>query len=209
MDEGPRRVELTPERYDERWAALAAAGHGIHGEAELVIHLLHAEGVTRPAGELPTVLDAGCGTGRVAIELARRGCAPVGIDVDPTLLARARDKAPALPWVEADLATLALDVAPGPFDAIVLAGNVMVFVARGTEAAVLSNLAERCAPGGLVVAGFQLVAGRVSVGEYDEHARAAGLAPVTRWSSWDRAEFDDSAAYVVAVHRKSPRGHPR
>ena len=68
----------------------------------------------------------------------------------------ARAKAPTLTWQEADLASLPADVAAGPFAAAVLAGNVMIFVARGTERAVLANLAPRLAPGGLVVAGFQL-----------------------------------------------------
>src|SRR5215207_5999851 len=58
--------------YDQRFERLAAAGHDIHGEASFV------------AGYEPgTVLDAGCGTGRVAIELARRGIRTVGIDLDP------------------------------------------------------------------------------------------------------------------------------
>ena len=88
--------------------------------------------------------------------------ATVGVDVDGALLARAREKAPALAWVEADLARLAPDDAPGPFDAVVMAGNVMIFVAPGTEAAVVANLACRLAPGGLLVAGFQLSRGRLT-----------------------------------------------
>ena len=47
----------------------------------------------------------------------------------------ARAKAPALAWQEADLASLPADLAPGPFAAAVLAGNVMIFVARGSEGA--------------------------------------------------------------------------
>ncbi|NDH96076.1 MAG: SAM-dependent methyltransferase, partial [Actinobacteria bacterium] len=45
--------------YDRRWRDLADSGKGIHGEADL-ISALSAGG---------SVLDAGCGTGRVAIEL--------------------------------------------------------------------------------------------------------------------------------------------
>ena len=191
MDDSPRRVPLTPDAYDERWNALAASGHDVHGEASLVDALLGRPGAA--------VLDAGCGTGRVAIELARRGHRTVGIDVDAELLDRARGKAPDLEWVEGDLARLPPEVAPGPFSAAVLAGNVMIFVARGTEGAVLANLAARLAPGGLVVAGFQL-SGRLPLGEYDEHARAAGLELAARWSTWERAPFTGGEDYAVSVH---------
>jgi SAM-dependent methyltransferase len=193
MDDGPRRVPLTPKQYDERWETLAAAGQDVHGEADLVDRLVAVPGAR--------VLDAGCGTGRVAIELSRRGYATKGIDTDADLLARARDKAPALEWIDGDLATLDTDTAPGPFAAAVLAGNVMIFVAPGTEGRVLGNVAARVGRGGLVVAGFQL-SGRLPLADYDAHAAAAGLAPVARWSTWDRAPFIATSDYVVAVDSK-------
>ena len=193
MDDGPRRVPLSPEQYDERWETLAGRGVDVHGEADLVDQLLNAPG--------SRVLDAGCGTGRLAIELARRGYDTVGVDVDPDLLARARAKAPTLEWRDGDLATLDAATAPGPFAAAVMAGNVMIFVARDTEAQVVANLGARLAPGGLVVAGFQLD-GRLPMAEYDAHARAAGLEPVARWSTWDRSPFTATSDYVVAVDSK-------
>ena len=49
------------------------------------------------------MLDAGCGTGRVAIELAHRGFSVVGIDSDAAMLHTARAKAPELSWIHADL----------------------------------------------------------------------------------------------------------
>ena len=65
----------------------AAAGQNIHGEADVVEALLAEYG-----GH--TVLDAGCGTGRVAIELDRRGFPVTGVDADPDMLAAARDSPP-------------------------------------------------------------------------------------------------------------------
>lgn len=41
------------------------------------------------------VLDAGCGTGALAVEAARRGAQVVAIDLSPTLVDLARDRAPA------------------------------------------------------------------------------------------------------------------
>jgi SAM-dependent methyltransferase len=200
-DSGIRRVPVSPDRYDERWDELAAQGAEVHGEADLVASLLGPPLLGPAPG---AVLDAGCGTGRLAIELARRGYRAVGVDVDPALLDRARAKAPDVEWHLGDLADLPATTAPGPFAAAVLAGNVMIFVARGTEPAVLASVASRVAPGGLVVAGFQLT-GRLSLARYDEAASAAGLVAVDRFATWERAPFDGregAADYVVTVDSK-------
>lgn len=179
--------------YDARWRALAAQGRSIHGEADLVDALLHEAGGTR-------VLDAGCGTGRVAIELAARGYHVTGVDVDQAMLSTARDKAPELAWLQADLADLAA-VTDERFDLVVLAGNVMIFVDPGSEEAVLAAAAGRLIEGGILVAGFQILPDRLSLQRYDELAEAAGLQPVARWSTWNRDPFT-GGDYAVTVHVK-------
>lgn len=40
------------------------------------------------------LLDAGCGTGALAVEAARRGASVVAVDLSPTLVALARERAP-------------------------------------------------------------------------------------------------------------------
>ena len=55
-----------------------------------------------PLGAGP-LLDLGCGQGRHAAELARRGHAVVGLDLSEALLRRARAAAPAVPLVRADM----------------------------------------------------------------------------------------------------------
>jgi SAM-dependent methyltransferase len=180
--------------YDDRWRKLAAAGGSIHGEADLVESLSRNAGATR-------VLDAGCGTGRVAIELAHRGFSVVGIDSDPAMLHTARSKAPELSWIHADLAEMDghLDT---EFDVVVAAGNVMIFLAPGSERRVVDQLATRLAPDGLLVCGFKLNTGRLTLDRYDEYTTAAGLELVHRWSTWDREPFfgDD---YAVSAHVRS------
>ena len=176
--------------YDVRFAERAAAGLDVHGEADLVAALAPA-----------SVLDAGCGTGRVAIELARRGVTVVGVDRDPEMLARARAKAPQLDWRLADLATV--DLAPGAFDVVLLAGNVLIFVEPGTEAAVVANLAPALAPHGALVAGFQLRPERISLADYDRCCARAGLALMQRWSTWDGRPWSPADGYAVSVHRPS------
>ena len=172
--------------YDDAWEELAAKGENVHGEADLVSSL-------RPR----SVLDGGCGTGRVAVELARRGVDVVGVDLDPTMLARARAKAPELPWLEADLADVDLG---RRFDVVVLAGNVMIYLQPGTEAPVVANLARHLEPGGAVLAGFQLQPGRYDLAAYDADTAAAGLSLAERWATWDRQPYA-GGPYAVSVHR--------
>src|SRR3954447_18480489 len=145
--------------YDARWSALSAQGRNVHGEADLVESLLRESGGT-------SVLDAGCGTGRVAIELSRRGFAVVGVDADREMLAGAMAKAPQLRWLEADLAHLPAEL-DDEFELAVLAGNVMIFLSPGTEGQVLEGLAARLSVGGLLVAGFQLRPDRLALDAYD------------------------------------------
>ncbi|WP_426573143.1 class I SAM-dependent methyltransferase [Aquihabitans sp. McL0605] len=175
--------------YDRRFSDLAASGVDVHGEADLVASLV-APGAR--------ILDAGCGTGRVAIELAARGFAVTGLDIDPGMLDAARRKAPQLPWIEGDLATTPID---GTFDAVVLAGNVLIFVAEGTEAAVVARCAERLAPGGTLIAGFQVQRGGLGPEALDAAAAAAGLHLVHRWGTWDRGPWSPGGDYQVSVHQ--------
>jgi len=183
-------VPLRGDEYDARFARLAAGGQYLHGEADLVTELL---------GDPPaSVLDAGCGTGRVAIELARRGYHVLGVDAEPAMLTTARAKAPELDWQLVDLAGPPL--AAGPFDLVVAAGNVMIFVQLGTEPAVVRNLAAVLEPGGLLVAGFQ-VGRQLTVARYDGLCGDAGLELVDRWATWERAPYT-GGDYAVSVHRR-------
>jgi SAM-dependent methyltransferase len=173
-------------RYAQRFADLEASGVDVHGEADFVA----AYGPS-------SVLDAGCGTGRVAIELGRRGLDVWGVDRDAAMLDVARRAAPQLSWVEGDLADPALDLGRR-FGLVVAAGNVMIFVAPGTEGAVVRTMARHLEPGGLLVAGFQLHG--LEVAQYDDLATAAGLALVERFATWDRERFA-GGGYAVSVHR--------
>jgi SAM-dependent methyltransferase len=179
--------------YDARWRSLAATGQNVHGEADLVETLLRESGGTR-------VLDAGCGTGRVTIELAARGFTVLGVDLDAGMLQTARAKKPGLAWVEADLADLESAV-DAEFDLALLAGNVAIFLTPGTEGAVLRSVSERLLPGGLLVSGFSIRPKRLSLNHYDEFAEDAGLQPVARWATWSRDPFT-GGDYAVSVHRR-------
>ena len=135
----------------------------------------------------------------MAIELHRRGLDVVGVDLDPSMLARARTKSPDVGWVHADLVDVDLD---RRFDAVVLAGNVMIYLEPGTESATVANLARHLEPGGELVAGFELQPGRYDLASYDDAAAAAGLSLAARWATWDRDRYDPgTGSYAVSVHR--------
>jgi SAM-dependent methyltransferase len=183
-----QRRSASGEAYDATYERRAAAGENIHGEADFVERFAPA-----------SVLDAGCGTGRVGRELARRGLDVVGVDLDPEMLATAHQKAPDVDWRLADLATVDLGRS---FDAIVMAGNVMIFLTPGSEAAVVSNLTRHLQPGGLLISGFQIIPSGLTIQRYDDLAARTGLTLKERWATWDRDPWDAAGDYAVSVHRK-------
>jgi ubiquinone/menaquinone biosynthesis C-methylase UbiE len=63
-----------------------------------------------------TVLDVGCGTGRHAIELARRGFVVTGVDLSSGMLAEARKAKVAVTWVHGDAARMPVEQ---QFDAVI------------------------------------------------------------------------------------------
>lgn len=173
--------------YDERWRRMAASGQSVHGEADFVCGF-----------EPRSVLDAGCGTGRVAIELAARGVDVAGVDLDAPMLEEARRKAPDLTWVLGSIEDARLG---RRFELVVTAGNVMIFVRPGAEAQVVANLADHLLPDGVLISGFQL--GRdYGVDRYDADCDAAGLVLVDRFAGWGSEPWQPSADYAVSVHRR-------
>lgn len=178
--------------YIERMRSLAAEGEDLAGEARLV------DAMVEPRSR---ILDAGCGPGRVGAALFARGHDVVGVDIDPELIAAARDDHPGPVWLVADLA--GLDLAsmgePEPFDAIVVAGNVLAFVAPDTEVQVLERLAAHLLPGGFVIAGFQTE--RYDVNAFDRHLAAAGFVLEHRFATWDLRPWQADADFAVSVLR--------
>lgn len=184
------------QRYAERFRALAARGEDVHGEATLVARL-----VEPPA----RVLDAGCGTGRVAIRLAGLGYAVVGVDIDASMLREARDEAPELDWRVGDLSELDTGQL---FDVVLVAGNTIPLLEPGTLVATARHLAAQLDDAGLLVCGFGLDAEHLPgecpatpLADVEAAFAVAGLEPVARFSTWDRAPYDEEAGYVVTVDR--------
>ncbi len=102
------------------------------------------------------ILDAGCGSGRLGGYLAAAGHQVVGVDVDAVLIEAAEQDHPGPRWLVGDLAELDLPARriSEPFDVIVLAGNVMTFLAPSTRVQVLSRVRAHLGGDGRAVIGF-------------------------------------------------------
>ena len=184
-----RRTDI--EAYDERFERMAAAGQNVHGEADFIASFAPA-----------SILDAGCGTGRIAIELTRRGFDVVGVDLDADMVAQAVRKAPSDQWFVDDLGRMQLD---RRFDLIAMPGNVMLFCAPEDRRLIVHNLSQHLLPGGRLIAGFSLEANGYSLAEWDAHCAASGLELQARHATWDREPFVDGGGYHVSVHRRVDR----
>jgi 2-polyprenyl-3-methyl-5-hydroxy-6-metoxy-1,4-benzoquinol methylase len=193
------RAQVDLDEYASRWQRLDTEGRSTHGEADLIELLARA--VAGP-DRTPTVLDAGCGMGRVGAELARRGCHVVGVDLDADLLAYARRDHPDIEWVEADLSTFDLG---RRFDVVAMPGNVMIFCRREDVPAIAKRVAAHVEPGGVVVAGFSLTTDpdAATLADHDAAFAAAGLVLDRRFATWDGDPFNPAAAeYAVTIHRR-------
>jgi SAM-dependent methyltransferase len=98
-------------RYEEYWTDTGL----------FVEPLLDAAGV-RPGSRL---LDVACGPGLVSEAAAARGAEPVGLDVAPAMVERARARRPDLTFVEGD--ALQLPFEDGLFDAVTINFGILHF----------------------------------------------------------------------------------
>jgi magnesium-protoporphyrin O-methyltransferase len=128
------------------------------------------------------ILDAGCGTGALAIEAARRGAEVVAIDLSPTLVGLAHERAGDdhgaghVTWLVGDM----LDPALGTFDHVVAMDSLIHYRAADAVEAV-AGLAART--GGSILFTFAprtpLLAAMHAAGSlFPKRDRAPSIAPV-------------------------------
>jgi SAM-dependent methyltransferase len=211
----PTRWELAGEGnrgYGEKFGRMVAAGEDVDGEARLADVLV---------GRRSRILDVGSGMGRVAAALAVRGHDVVAVEPDPRLVAQSRETYPDLTVIESDI--LGVDPADlgGGFDLVVVVGNVMVFLAEGTERRVLGLVREQLAPRGRVLVGFHPVDGPATARAYPHEefrldAEAVGLRvdllagsyelhpPGPDYAVWVLARDDAPAAGTSFGHALGP-----
>jgi SAM-dependent methyltransferase len=151
---------------------------------------------------VPSALDVGCGSGRLAVELAARGAAVTGIDVSGRRLAAARERASragaAARFLRADM-TEPLPFADGEFAAGVSRLALMI---APDPVAVLREVARVVEPGGPVVTA---VWARIDENPWFGEPRAAVAAALGR----ERAEFArvfgrlGDVDELVGIHRRA------
>lgn len=175
------------DQYERTYELRAAAGEDVHGEANFVARFS------------PTsVLDAGCGTGRVGRELYRRGVDVVGVDLDAEMLETARARCPSVEWIEGDISAISLG---RTFDIVLMAGNVINFVIPERRQPALENLVQHVRPAGLLINGHSIRPDGCPPAKFEEWAKALDLELVERWSTWDRDSFTEDSDYGLTVHR--------
>jgi Methylase involved in ubiquinone/menaquinone biosynthesis len=103
------------------------------------------------------ILELAVGTGRIAVPLAEAGHLVTGVDIDPAMLERARDRMRAaagedrLTLIEGDIVGLRLPDA-GRFGlAFIALNSLLVLPTRAAQRAAIRALADHLAPGGLAV----------------------------------------------------------
>lgn len=179
--------------YADHFRELVSDGADVEGEARLI------DAIVAPGSR---ILDAGCGQGRTAGALSARGHRVVAVDIDATLLAAARNDHPGPTYIECDLAFLDIRDDGGirmTFDAAVSAGNVITYVAPGTEVDVLRAIRVHLVPDAPCVMGFHTE--RYSVSDFDRDLTTAGFVLESRFATWDLRPWHKDAEFVVSILR--------
>lgn len=167
------RFELGAETWDENPGRVANA-HAV------------AAAMADRAGDLGsgTVVDYGCGTGLVTLELARRARKAIGLDNSPAMLSVLARKAQAVGMSGVDTLEVDLVACPAPEIAADLVTAAMVLHHVPEVKPVVAKLAAMVAPGGMLAladldtedGSFHADATGVYHNGLDRHALAADLA---------------------------------
>jgi SAM-dependent methyltransferase len=137
-----------PYYHEFAWAYDLLQNDSIAPRVDFLQAILGQNGIPANA----TILDAGCGTGRYAIELAKRGFQVCGVDRSTELIAIARNREPdALERPEFLIADLLEASLPSHFDAVLCRGVLNDFVEDGERSSIFRKFAAWLRPGGILI----------------------------------------------------------
>jgi SAM-dependent methyltransferase len=157
-----------------------------------------------------SILDMGCGTGRHAIELAKRGFRATGVDISAGMLAEARKKAAEagvdVAWIHADAAA-ALDLGAEKFDAAIsLCEGGFGLIGQGEDPvahdlAILKNISGHLKPNAPFLLtslnGYQVIRQMK-----DEHVQAGRFDPATMVSNYEDQWDLPEGPRIVRIHER-------
>ena len=166
------------------------------------------------------ILELGVGSGRIAVPLGAAGYRVTGLDLDPAMLRRARERLARevgnaranVTLVEGDALAARLD--GGPFGLVFVALNSMlVFGSRLDQARTLRTMADHLAPGGLAVVDVWLpdaddlarYDGRVGL-EYSRRDPDTGATVTKLASAWHDAAT--ATVELSAIFDEGTQGEP-
>jgi len=146
-----------------------------------------------PPCENRNILDVGCGTGNLAIALAREGFRVTAVDLDPAMVQKATEKGrgvPRLSFRQLDMRALSSVFLPGSFDGVLCFGNTLVHVEKQSDVLSFCRSAK-----GLLKKGGRLL---LQILNYDSilAKRLPGLPTIEN----DRVKFERIYRYPEAPH---------
>jgi len=163
------------------------------------------------AGEVKvqSVLEIGCGTGRVTLQLAQAGISIVGMDFSPAMLTTARQKSREFPnvrWVEGDMVAFDLGQC---FDLIIIPGHSFQFMLTpDDQLACLNCIRQHLTPQGKLVLHVnhddlswlgELAAGCGTKfklkGEYPQDSTKGSI---RAWTAWSYETYTQTASAIDA-----------
>lgn len=128
------------EEYHDPYVYEAEYGQ-YRGDFDLFLNIINKE----------SVLDLACGTGRLTIPFAQKGCAVVGLDASEAMLELARHKSTNLPiqWIQGDIRDFQLEQ---NFDLIIMAGNsFQALLSESDQIRTLKCIKQHLKPSGMFV----------------------------------------------------------
>jgi SAM-dependent methyltransferase len=153
------------------------------------------------------VLDVPCGAGRLAIELAARGCRLTGVDISEEFIGAARALDPSIDWRVGDMRDLPWE---GEFDAAYCAGSSFGFLGDDGDAEFVGAVARALRPGGRFFGDFK-AAESILPGFRESHEMRIGDIEFRARNRYDAAAGTMESDYTItrgdvvenkrAVHR--------
>lgn len=209
---GDGRLEQVQAYYDAlapRLVAVEGRNWHLQSRMALVLETIErygpASGGGPAAGEIPNVLDVGCGTGFLLERLAGLGWTGVGVDLSPESVGHATRRLEELGAADRITAVVGSAYEPplGPFDLITLTD---VLEHLEDPRACLAALRAQLAPDGLLVISTpnrrSLPGARRWLAEHGVPGIRLSLAPVDNWQTWTDLEGHAASAGMVAVSRR-------